>query len=284
MDIAPGVLSDAFTDGRYAERSGGSDGPPPGDLTQTGETSGDVIPDLADTFTNDSLLHDGSIPDTTYDTEVSASEVCSDCDASPCDFGECDACCPSVSALDGGLHHTCALLQPGAVRCWGLNTHGQLGYPGISSVGDSKFLLPADVGDVDVGGLVSSISLGSSHTCAIMKNGDLRCWGDGSSGQLGYGQGIATVGSDKPPGGMPPIMLGGKAKAVATGFTHTCAIRDDDAVLCWGNGGNSQLGYLEAVVAVGPVYEPMPDLPVDVGAPSSAIAAGYAHTCHYGGE
>jgi len=117
-----------------------------------------------------------------------------------------------------------------------------------------------------------------------MKNGDLRCWGDGSSGQLGYGQGIATVGSDKPPGGMPPIMLGGKAKAVATGFTHTCAIRDDDAVLCWGNGGNSQLGYLEAVVAVGPVYEPMPDLPVDVGAPSSAIAAGYAHTCHYGGE
>lgn len=50
-------------------------------------------------------------------------------------------------AIDAGDAHTCARLNNGAVRCWGLGIHGQLGYGNMESIGDDES--PASAGDVE---------------------------------------------------------------------------------------------------------------------------------------
>jgi alpha-tubulin suppressor-like RCC1 family protein len=69
------------------------------------------------------------------------------------------------------------------VRCWGYGPYGQLGYPNTTEV----LGVPASAGDVDVGGPVSQIVAGYNHTCALLQSGDVRCWGSGYGGKLGYG-------------------------------------------------------------------------------------------------
>jgi alpha-tubulin suppressor-like RCC1 family protein len=89
----------------------------------------------------------------------------------------------AVVQLAAGQTHTCALLVTGAVRCWGYGPYGQLGYPNTTEV----LGVPASAGDVDVGGPVSQIVAGYNHTCALLQSGDVRCWGSGYGGKLGYG-------------------------------------------------------------------------------------------------
>ena len=85
-------------------------------------------------------------------------------------------------------YHTCAVLDDGSVKCWGYGRWGQLGNGNSDNVGDR----PNGVGDnltaVDLGqnGTASYIVLGGFHTCAILKQGNLKCWGYNAGGQLGY--------------------------------------------------------------------------------------------------
>jgi hypothetical protein len=92
-------------------------------------------------------------------------------------------------ALAAGAYHTCALLDTGAVRCWGLDADGQLGYGrhdenGYNNIGDNE---PASTaGDVPLGEPAVEITAGAKHTCAVLRSGGLRCWGTGLDGRLGY--------------------------------------------------------------------------------------------------
>ena len=56
----------------------------------------------------------------------------------------------AVTQIAAGNGHTCALLDTGAVRCWGWSDSGQVGYGNLSNIGDNE--TPASAGDVDVGG------------------------------------------------------------------------------------------------------------------------------------
>jgi hypothetical protein len=80
--------------------------------------------------------------------------------------------------LDAGSGHTCALTTAGEVKCWGDNYFGQLGDGTYTST-----LKPMN--SVYAMDRVLKISSGSGHVCALIKAGDVRCWGDCSLGQCG---------------------------------------------------------------------------------------------------
>ena len=55
----------------------------------------------------------------------------------------------TAERIAAGAAHTCAVLDGGAVRCWGSNASGQLGLPGVGMVGDDE--TPGSREAVDVG-------------------------------------------------------------------------------------------------------------------------------------
>ena len=87
-----------------------------------------------------------------------------------------------ATAISAGAHHTCALFDNGAVKCWGLNYFGQLGL-GNTTNASKPMLLPVPVD----GAHATAISAGAYHTCALFGNGAMKCWGLNGSGQLGLG-------------------------------------------------------------------------------------------------
>src|SRR6266403_80024 len=98
-----------------------------------------------------------------------------------------------------GDSHTCALLGGGTVQCWGQNYEGQLGNGIVGGVSTFPVL---------VAGLanVSAVSGGYRHTCALLRDGTVQCWGRNVEGQLGDG---TTTSSST------PVRVGGITGAVA---------------------------------------------------------------------
>jgi alpha-tubulin suppressor-like RCC1 family protein len=101
-----------------------------------------------------------------------------------------------VSHVVAGGMHFCALLQTGNIRCWGMNRSGELGYGHRKTIGKNE--TPASAGDVVLGGTVIQLSTGSSHSCALLDTGKIRCWGTNKTGQLGYGH-TNNIGDDETP-------------------------------------------------------------------------------------
>jgi len=188
--------------------------------------------------------------------------------------------------LDAGGFHSCAVLGAGGVRCWGLGASGQLGYANSDTVGDDES--PASVGPVSFGGgrTVKAIAAGDFHTCAILDDGTVRCWGFGGDGRLGYG----NQNDVSDPGSVGPVNLSGHtATAITAGPAHTCVVLDDGSVRCWGFGGggpgfpkDGRLGY-GSTDNVGDTPATTPDkkgaVKLGAGSKAVAISAGGAHTC-----
>jgi len=94
-----------------------------------------------------------------------------------------------VVAIAAGRDHTCALTRAGALKCWGDNTSGQLGN---DTTYDSS--TPVQVDGLTSG--VVSIGAGGAHTCAVLEDGDVKCWGYNNEFQLGYDN--TSTGSETP--------------------------------------------------------------------------------------
>lgn len=88
-----------------------------------------------------------------------------------------------VSAIAAGGVHTCALMSDGAVKCWGDNAAGELG-DGTTE----RRLAPVDV--MGLSADIVAIAAGGAHTCALMNDGTIKCWGSNYWGQLGDGTAI----------------------------------------------------------------------------------------------
>src|SRR5204863_195737 len=146
----------------------------------------------------------------------------------------------------------------------------------------------ASAGPVDFGAgrRAKAIAAGASHTCALLGDGSVRCWGRNQAGQLGHGD-TSNVGDgagDPSVAIAPPVDLGAgrRAKAIAAGGGHTCALLDDGSVRCWGRGDSGQLGYgsMNGVGGSGGPDSVANAGPVGLGGGTArTIALGLAHTC-----
>jgi hypothetical protein len=188
-----------------------------------------------------------------------------------------------VVQISAGFGHTCALQDTGAIWCWGYNANGQLGN---GTTFDSSTPTPVcGSGPIVLSGSTAgalcspltgavAISVGGGHTCALINDSGVICWGLNNSGQLGnsstfdssypvsvceQGFFLAGDGAGGAAGGSSccPIVLSGSAggaliplpscyltgvTSISAGGAHTCAVMSDSTALCWGENNEGQLG------------------------------------------
>lgn len=201
------------------------------------------------------------------------------CESSLCGF-ECNSgyekcgagssCCPKTtpspptlqpgSSLAAGSNHSCAISTSGALKCWGSNGSGKLGDDTTDDHSAAVSVQGLAAGAVAVG-------CGDIHTCALLSNGSVSCWGGNNVGQLGDGSNAGHKTAN------PVSGLGSGVIALAVGKEFACAIVAGGNVKCWGANDVGQLGDDSNDEA---------DTPVDVTAlphPALALAAGATHMC-----
>jgi alpha-tubulin suppressor-like RCC1 family protein len=134
-----------------------------------------------------------------------------------------------TKAIKAGANFSCALTTRGGVLCWGHNAFGQLGN-GTTVSSDTP------VAVIGLTRKVTSISLGGYHGCALTTKGAVKCWGEGTGGQLGNGTMTNSA---------TPVQVSGltkKVRVIAAGGSESCAITRKRAVTCWGENTYGQLG------------------------------------------
>lgn len=192
----------------------------------------------------------------------------------------------ALQIATGGFH-TCAVLDDGNVKCWGFNAQGQLGYGDTNARGDVAGELGDNLPAVDLGTGRTAVQIAaqSHHTCALLDDATLKCWGFASNGRLGYGDsnnrgdGPGEMGDN-----LPTVDLGTGRTAVQIVATnlHTCALLDDASVKCWGSGANGQLGYgdpLDRGREPGEMGDNLPTVDLGTGRSAVQIAAVGSRTC-----
>jgi alpha-tubulin suppressor-like RCC1 family protein len=171
---------------------------------------------------------------------------------------------PNIStavAVTAGYRHSCALLSGGGIRCWGNGNTGQLGNG--ASGGSYMSATPVDV--INLGGAATAIGGGGNHTCALV-GGQVRCWGDNSSYQLGNETTTATS--------QPTTALNmSNATRLSVGREHSCVITGASRVACWGSNT-----YNKALMFLPGNFVWSPTVSNNLG-DRVAVAAGYNHTC-----
>lgn len=131
-----------------------------------------------------------------------------------------------VIQIDLGDLYGCALLNTGSVKCWGANDFGQLANS-ISSVGVGTPMIVAGLAAP-----VTQITAGDRHTCALLTNGNIQCWGSNFEGRLG-------TGSNQPKVYTPETVIGINGEATSVWASDsTCAVLQGGDVRCWGSGFN----------------------------------------------
>ena len=152
-----------------------------------------------------------------------------------------------ATQIASGSAHTCALISPTEIRCWGDGFDGALGNNQYDDVGFAQ--TPAEgkpVAMLAAEDRVARIYAGGAHTCVLLVGGAVRCWGIGSSGQLGngltynFGDGFGEV--DGLPAIPPLVDVGGEVLDLALGEATTCALLVGGQVRCWGRNSEGQLG------------------------------------------
>lgn len=212
-----------------------------------------------------------------------------------------------VRGIATGDSHTCVWTTDDRVRCWGwsaslgimadenvgdqpgemppIDIPGLAGVTAIAAGGYSSCALAGDGGlwcwdyaasQPNVGGEVKQVAIGSGHQCVLLKSGDVRCWGNGDQGQLGYENPDHIQELELPTAN---LNLGGKASQIVAGRAHSCALMETGKVKCWGSGMSGALGSGEKL-NIGDSPEEMPPPDVALGGEVILLAAHASlHTC-----
>ena len=173
----------------------------------------------------------------------------------------------TVSQISTGTDYTCGLLNDGSIDCWGSNDYGQIG-DGTTT----RRLSPTSTNSLGTGRTAISISVGGSHACALLDDGNVRCWGNNANGKLGDG----TTSNRNTPTLTASLGIGRTATAIAAGDSFSCAILDDGTVKCWGSNDYGQIGNDGSETQ----YEtPQSTLSLGSGRTANSISAGDNHVC-----
>ena len=173
-----------------------------------------------------------------------------------------------------GDRHTCILSSNGSVRCFGNIENDKLG----SDVTDIAQMVPGTMCPVPISPAVKVVA-GQEHSCALLENGDVRCWGDNTAGKLGMKQSVEMLATLADPSVYPVVQLVDTAVDLAVGQDHTCAVLDGRQRLqCWGNNPSGQLGLGDRE-DVGDNEHPGLYEPLDLGAPILDVTLGEQYTC-----
>ena len=162
----------------------------------------------------------------------------------------------SVTSLTASFQHTCVILNDQTMRCWGDAGQGFLGNNDFWW----EYWVPQYVSLGDNGGASYAVETSSwgHHSCTIMIDDAIKCWGEAGHGQLGHG---VHGGFHSDPIGV--ASLNGTPVEIAAGFHHTCSIMDDYSLYCWGDnfygqvGNNGTLGGADEDVGY-PTHIPLP--------------------------
>jgi len=167
-----------------------------------------------------------------------------------------------------GSRHSCAVTVAGLLFCWGTDVTGQLGI-----IDSANQLSPHQVhrGLPTAAGWQQVVG-GRAHTCAVRRPGvgaerEVWCWGSDSSGQVGIGDTLESIQN------LPMRVAGDNWERLTAGVEHTCGIRQDGTLWCWGNNLYFQLGIGSAA--------PDQPAPAQVGVDTNwaRVSGGTQHTC-----
>jgi alpha-tubulin suppressor-like RCC1 family protein len=136
----------------------------------------------------------------------------------------------NIKSVTTGDRHSCALKMTGTAVCWGSNRFGELGngHDGVQTYNT----VPSPV--IGLGGAVG-LSTGLDHSCAVLSDKTVTCWGANGNGQLGNTDPADAV-------LQTPVPNLTNVVAIAAGGHFTCALIDDGHVSCWGANAYGQLG------------------------------------------
>ena len=167
-----------------------------------------------------------------------------------------------IQDIAAGTAHSCAVTSAGALMCWGDGSEGQLG--------DNQRLVdrPAPVLVSGLTSGVKAVAAGSLHTCALMTNGTVKCWGLNDKSQLGDG----TTARQLTPKTVPGLA---NVTAIAAGAKHTCAIVSGGALKCWGANLSGQVGN----GTFSPFSSKTPQDVIGLSSGVTDVAGGDQHTC-----
>lgn len=159
---------------------------------------------------------------------------------------------------------SCAIATSGALYCWGANCYGQVDASLTSNSVTSLTKVAPALSDS-----WSALAAGQNHHCATRTDGSLRCWGRNIDGQIGNGKaedGSCTIKTAPFDHGL------GWSGNLAAGVNHSCAIRNDGSLWCWGGNQSGQLGDNTTVAKLAPVQ-------IGVATDWARVAAGNRTTC-----